>query len=87
MLILRVAVTKSAEKHISKHAVEKREILQLLNHPRFLKKTKERYVLYGKTDAGRYLTLILKRRGEVYFLVTARESTDDEKSLYQKKTK
>lgn len=84
---LRVAVTKSAEKHISKHDVEKREILQMLNHPRFLRKTKERYVLYGKTDAGRYLTLILKRRGNVYFLVTARENTDEEKSLYRKKTK
>jgi len=35
---LRVAVTKSAEKHISKHDVDKREILQMLNHPRFLKK-------------------------------------------------
>jgi len=84
---LRVAVTKGAEEHISRHGVEKREILQVLNHPRFLKKTKERYVLYGKTDAGRYLTLVLKQREGVYFLVTARESTDDEKSLYRKKTK
>ena len=84
---LRVAVTKSAEKHISKHGVEKGEILQILNHPHFLKKTKERYVLYGKTDAGRYLTLVLKREGEVYLLVTARESTDEEKSLYRKKRK
>lgn len=82
---LRVAVTKSAEKHISKHGIEKREILQTLNHPRFLRKTKERYVLYGKTGAGRYLTLILKRRGNVYFLVTARENTDEEKSLYLSK--
>ncbi|MFZ2071645.1 MAG: hypothetical protein WAV32_08665 [Halobacteriota archaeon] len=81
----KVVVTRSAEKHISKHYIERREILQTLNHPHFLKKTTERYVLYGKTDAGRYLTLILKRRGEVYFLVTARESTDEGKSLYRKK--
>lgn len=84
---LRVAVTKNAEKHVSRHGVERGEILQLLNHPHFLKKTKERYILYGKTDTGRYLTLVLKRRGEVYLLVTARESTNEEKSLYRKRGK
>ncbi len=84
---LRVAVTKNAEKHVSRHDVERREILQLLNHPHFLKKAKERYILYGKTDTGRYLSLVLKRRGEVYLLVTARESTNEEKSLYRKSGK
>jgi len=36
----RVAVASSVEKHRSKHGVERREML--LNHPRFLKKRRER---------------------------------------------
>jgi len=41
----------------------------------------------GKTRSGRFLTLIIDKKEDIYELVTARDSTDSETRLYKKKIK
>ena len=43
------------------------------------------YKVFSQTDDGRYLLVVLARRGEgVWKVVTAREMTDAEERLYQR---
>ena len=44
-----------------------------------------RYRIIGKTVGGRFLTIFVDKKGQIYELVTARDSTDSEKRLYKKK--
>lgn len=42
------------------------------------------YRIFGQTDAGRYLLVVLANRGSsVWKVVTARQMTNDERRLYQ----
>ncbi len=45
------------------------------------------YKLFSRTEAGRYLLVVLADRGRgVFRIVTAREMTESEKRLYQRQT-
>lgn len=83
---IEVIITPMREDHFAKHNIRKRELLQILRRPYFLKRVGSRFELYGKTDGGRYLTAILEKiKGNLFFVITARDSTKPEKALYQKK--
>ncbi|MDI6886442.1 MAG: BrnT family toxin [archaeon] len=86
MPIKDVILTKKVEHHIGKHEVTREEIMDVLNGFKYVKRKGKRFLFYGKTKAGRYLTVVLEKNRE-YFLVTARESTKSEKVLYKKKVK
>lgn len=88
MLMKDIIVTKKAEHHITKHEVKRREVLEVLNNFNFIQRKKSRFLVYGKTNSGRILTIVLERReAGIYSLVTAREGTKSEKGLYMKKVK
>jgi len=85
--IREVRWSREREEHIGKHNVTIGEVWQVLGceRPLFRKAGSKRYFVFGQTEAGRYLLIVLKRvKGEIYSLVTAREMEDRERKLYQK---
>ena len=88
MPIKDIILTKKVEHHIEKHKVTREEIMDVLAGFKYVKRKREGFLFYGRTKAGRYLTVVVEKgkNGETY-LVTARESTKSEKVLYKKKAK
>lgn len=83
---IEVVITSKVEEHFVKHNIKKGELLQVLHRPYFIKRSGDRFELYGKTDGGRYLTVILEKiKDNLFFVITARDSTKSEKALYRKK--
>ncbi len=74
-----------ASKIESKHNVTVKEVFEVLEGVFLYTRVKgNRYRIIGKTFAGRFLTLFVDKKGQIYELVTARDSTDAEKRLYRK---
>lgn len=80
--------TEKAEDHIATHAVTPDEVEQVVNtRPRLLLMGREgTQYLFGTTDAGRYLLVVLAEAmdGRDY-VVTAREMTDAERQAFRRK--
>lgn len=80
--------TEEAEDHIAGHAVAPDEVEQVVNtRPRLLLTGREgTQYLFGTTDAGRYLLVVLTEAidGRDY-VVTAREMTDAERQAFRRK--
>jgi len=85
--VYELIVDPDREEHIARHDVRIEEVEEIIfgRHVTF----RSRYGYYGiigRTDAGRYLTIIVaaRRRG-VYSLVTARAADEAERRLYQRR--
>ena len=87
MRIYDLIVEPGREEHIARHHVKVEEAEEVAFGNHALYRTRQgRYVLVGQTEAGRYLTLIVAPRGHgVYGLVTARDASDFERRLYQRR--
>lgn len=73
--------------HITRHNVEPDEVWEICRDPRHLahREGASRYRVYGQTEEGRYLFVVLERlRGTTYKLITARDLTEGEKSGYRR---
>jgi uncharacterized DUF497 family protein len=73
--------------HIAGHGVTIGEVLEVLEgrvwSPRW---EKDRRRVYGQTESGRYLFIVVGRReSSEIWLVTARDMTPQERRLYLKK--
>ena len=71
----------------SKHGITFSEVEEAcLSDKRHVRKSKEGlYKLFGQTDAGRYILVVLLNLGDGNWkVVTARERTDSERQLYKK---
>jgi hypothetical protein len=55
---IEIVITKRAEEHVAKHNIRRNDLFTVLNRPYFVKRSGKRLELYGRTEAGRYLTLI-----------------------------
>jgi hypothetical protein len=76
------------ELHMRKHNVSINEVIEALinKHLRIYLGKNNYKILARNPYSGRYLTIFLKRSwGNNYRLKTARDSTDAEKRLYNKK--
>lgn len=76
------------EKIERKHGVTWDEILEACSSPRSrLRRTRSRlFKLYGRTDAGRYLFVILAQHTfDIWFVVTARDMMPNERRQYGRK--
>ena len=85
MRIYELVIEPDREDHIARHHVDVEEAEEVVFGRPLVARTRQgRYTLIGRTDAGRYLSVIIAPRGRgVYGLVTARESTDAERRRYQ----
>ncbi len=78
--------------HISAHGVKPEEVEEACGDPdhwvirdRVTRYGLARYRLYGQTEGGRYLFVVLDREDDdAFYVVTAREMTDAEKSRFRK---
>lgn len=75
--------------HIAFHDVEPDEAEAVLdNRPRILRTSDEKYLAYGRTDAGRYLLVVFIRKpGPDIRVITARDLTDAEKRRLKRRRK
>ena len=88
MRINRVRWDLQSIEHIARHRVEQDEVESVIFGSRQLRRGREenRYELYGQTDEGRYLFIVIDREGSgVCYVVTARDMDGVEKRYYRRK--
>ena len=87
--MVRLRIKKKIKAKIEKkHGVSVREVYEVFGGRYYLTTAgRRRYKVIGKTRSGRFLTLIIDKKEDIYELVTARDSTDSETRLYKKKIK
>ena len=76
--------------HIAEHGIEYEEVESLTGERRHLARRAgttryglPRYYLYGQTDVGRYLLVILDREDDkVFYVVAARDMNESEKRMF-----
>lgn len=77
--------TEKSEDHIGRHGVTPGEVEEVVANAHLARHGRERTrILLGRTDAGRFLTVVLARslRGGAY-VVTARDMTFAERRLFK----
>ena len=90
MRITAVRWDEWSEGHIAAHGVGTAEVEGVLFDRASKQRTGREGTLevYGRTDAGRRLLVVVVEEGRgVCFVVTARDMTDSERRLYEKRTK
>jgi uncharacterized DUF497 family protein len=89
MKIERITWDQETADHVSKHSVSPEEVEDVLFNdsdlPRIMRGKENRYLAYGKTNAGRYLFVVLIIANRKTRIITARDMTDREKKLYRRK--
>ncbi len=71
--------------HIAKHGVGVKEIEEAVRDRKaIMKKVRKRCALIGSAW-GRVLFIVLEKRKDGYFVVTARDATSAEKRLYRRR--
>lgn len=73
--------------HIDKHGVTPQETEEACYNQPVSRKAKQRlYILYGQTDAGRYLFIVFRYiSGDIVYVITARTMTKNEQKYYRKR--
>jgi len=51
------------------------------------RKVKDRYLIFGETEARRYIFIVLEKTGDNFRPITARDMSESEKKIYKKKKK
>ncbi len=77
--------------HIQRHGITPEEVEEVIYDGKpFFKRgsgsgKSKRYYVFGQTQSGRYLMVVLGRAGSTTFkVITARKMEDDEKRFYKK---
>ena len=77
--------TSDRVEHIrKKHGISCREVEEVCEVGYWIRRgRKDRYLVYGQTESGRYLLVVLKPESIGKFrVITARNMTDDERRIY-----
>ncbi|MDO8723620.1 MAG: BrnT family toxin [Syntrophales bacterium] len=89
MKIEKIAWDQDTSDHISRHAVWPEEVEEVLFNdsevPRIMRGKEGRHLAYGKTNAGRYLFIVLIIANRKTRIITVRDMTDKEKKFYRRK--
>ncbi len=73
--------------HIADHGVDPEEVWEACHDPYHIahRKGRKRYLLYGQTETGRYLFVVLERSIRSEFEpITARDMNDQEKRAFRR---
>ncbi len=75
--------------HIARHGVEPEEAEEIFVGKIYLRRSRSgRYIAYGQTMDGRYLIVVFERKEEnTIRVITARDMTEKERSLYRRRAK
>jgi uncharacterized DUF497 family protein len=85
LIIETLIIEDDREAHIAKHAITINEVLEVVTSDYvYIASREERWLLIGKTEAGRFLTIVVGERPEKHTvgLVTARPARKTERSFY-----
>jgi uncharacterized DUF497 family protein len=89
MKIENITWDENTANHIARHAVSPEEVEEVLfndsDSPRIMRGKENRYLAYGKTNAGRLLLVVLIISNRKTRIITARDMTDREKKFYRRK--
>lgn len=71
--------------HIARHSVTRDEVEEVCHEAFAVRETyNERFMVIGKTKAGRMLAIVLHpKRNEAFYVVTARTADRKERRIYQ----
>ena len=88
--ILRIAAFEWDEwniEHIEKHSVTPQEAEEACYNQPVIRRTKDAlYFVYGQTDAGRYLFIVIRYKSDgLVYVITARPMTKNEQKYYRKR--
>jgi uncharacterized DUF497 family protein len=89
MKIENITWDEDTANHIARHAVSPEEVEEVLfndsDSSRIMRGKENRYLAYGKTNAGRFLLVVLIIANRKTRIITARDMTDREKKFYRRK--
>ena len=73
--------------HIAKHSVTPQEVEEACYNQSIIRRTKDSlYLIYGQTDAGRYLLIVVRHKSkDMIYVITARPMTGNEQRYYLKR--
>ncbi len=86
IIVDELIIEEDREKHIAKHKVTIKEVVQIIEGDYVYIQGKEnRWLLIGKTKKRRFLTIVVGERNKknTYGLVTARPASREERSFYK----
>ena len=69
---LRIEITEGAKRHIANHNVRVEDVITIFERDYFVKRGGKRYELIGRTRAGRFLTLFMKKEKDKFKLITGK---------------
>jgi len=73
--------------HIACHRITVRNIENVCSGRHIARKVKDRYLIYGVTEAGKHILIVLEKTGDDFRPITARDMSESEKKVYKKKVK
>ena len=89
MKIENITWDEDTANHIARYAVSPEEVEEVLfndsDSPRVMRGKENRYLAYGKTNAGRFLLVVMIIANRKTRIITVRDMTDREKKFYRRK--
>jgi uncharacterized DUF497 family protein len=91
MKIERISWDQETVDHISNHSVSPEEVEEVLfndvTSPLIMRGKEGKYLAYGKTNGGRFLSVVWAARYRKTKIITARDMSKKEKQFYKKRKK
>lgn len=79
-----------AVEHVTRHNVTPAEVEDVVYEARslILRTRQDRYMVYGQTNSGRYLKVVIEPLGRgCFYPITAYEMDDTDRQLYRRKSR
>ena len=73
--------------HIARHGITVKDVEDVCSGRHIARKVKNRYLIYGETEARRYIFIVLEKTEDNFRPITARDMSESEKKIYKKKMK
>lgn len=73
--------------HIARHGITVKDVEEVCSGRHIARKVKDRHFIYGETEAGRHIFIVLEKTGDNFRPITARDMSESEKKIYKKKMK
>jgi hypothetical protein len=87
MRIKKLNWDKSNIFHIARHGITVEDVEDVCSGRHIARKAKKRYLIYGETEAGKHILVVLERTGDDFRSISARDMSESEKKIYKKKMK
>jgi uncharacterized DUF497 family protein len=73
--------------HIACHGITVKDVEDVCSCKHIARKTKDRHLIYGETEAGKPIFIALEKTGDSFRPITARDMSESEKKIYNKRVK